>query len=173
MPTPTIFAKARHARPLTTAEIALTVGRPSRLIAAQEQLDELFERRDGAQNELRQLAGQLQSDPADDATKSARRIIALNTEIAEIDEEIRTATAERDAARHPWARALLLALGPMRAAAIEQAIAGVDALVAALRQIDEVTRELQERKPVAKSVEFERDPISGQILRSIVIEMPD
>ena len=131
-------------KPAAAAEIVSGVRRPAGLQAAQAALDAHHARRQETHGALLEaIRDQPDSDRASSGEASTRHIEQLGRDLADLDEKIRIATGQWEQARLPFTASVESALAPMRRSAIDAAVGAINDLQAALRLIDDVSREVE------------------------------
>jgi hypothetical protein len=129
-------------KPATLTEIVAGVRHPAGFQAAQAALDQLHARRAETHSALLSaIHGQPDRERLTGGA-STGHIEQLGRDLADLDETIRAATLEWQAARVPFTAAVASALAPMRRSAIDAAVTAIGELVAALRRIDQVNVEI-------------------------------
>jgi hypothetical protein len=107
---------------------------------ADHELSSLHDRREVAATALRDA---IALGPGVDESAANARIATLARSLQDLDQQIVEQTLARDKARKPHCASIASALAPLERAAIGNAVAAIDNLVAALATIDAVAREVQ------------------------------
>jgi hypothetical protein len=122
-------------------EIVGGLTRPAGLQLAQTTLAALQSKRQSTHAALREAIA-TRTDVVGDDGRNAQQVRDLDAELRDIDRQILTATEDRDRAMRPFAKAVAVALAPLRKAAAREAADAIAGLIEPLRVLDEIAVEL-------------------------------